>query len=278
VTHQREPMLQSVTGRGCRAKIRYIFGPVCALAMMFVAACGGSGPAAAAPTAAPAAAVPKPTVAPTAARAATAPQAGEATATYKDKDGFQYQLWISGVTRPTVGNYDRIAPPGTSFVRLAVGLKSLQTDRPSPLPYGGDTYDIPTSQKSGVLPFVMRIPNAPPGPAESTTPSAASDAGVQQLRAAAAAAACSQAGGNLGGSPPECVLKMRTFRATDALAAQNEFTGLLAIWRTNQPINAEWEGSAPVATSTPLSDLELVPNTSIGVTASGSLPLQPKGG
>jgi hypothetical protein len=266
VTPQREPMLYSVPGRAFRRRIRHVPGPACALAMMLVAACGGSGVPAAAPTTAPAAVVPKATVAPTAATAATAPQAGQATATYKDKVGFQYQLWISGVTRPTVGNYDRIAPPGTSFVRLAVGLKSLQTDRPSPLPYGGEQNELPDSQKSGVLPFRMHIPNPPPGPNESTAPSDAS--GVQRR-------ACSRAGGDIGASPPECLLTMRTFRAANAVTAQNDFSRLLVIWRANQPINAEWEGSAPVAESTPLGDLELVPDGSIGVTASGSLPLQP---
>jgi hypothetical protein len=169
--------------------------------------------------------------------------------TYTDKKGFQYQAWITGVTRPTTfdyNNFPMIAPPGTSYVRVAMGLKNLQTDRTAPVPTSGSN-----SSPGYSLPFMMHIPAAPGG------------SGCKGYSGSPAGGAffVTEPGPGIAG----CLAGMWA-----PTLAPNNYP-----WPPIPPggsITVEWQVQ-PIATGAPLSDFELVP--SLGVTSSGSLSLQP---
>ncbi len=82
-----------------------------------------------------------------------APTPGQATLTYTDSRGFRFLAWVANVARPTTSVVYGIAPPGTSFLHLDIGFKSLQTDRPSPLPAGDFIMN-----EGRDLPFYVQVP------------------------------------------------------------------------------------------------------------------------
>jgi hypothetical protein len=82
-----------------------------------------------------------------------APTPGQATITFTDTSGFRFIAWVAHVTRPITSAVSGTAPPGKSFLHLDIGLKSLQADRPSPLPTGD--YLLNGGRD---LPFYLQVP------------------------------------------------------------------------------------------------------------------------